>query len=91
MPLRVPGMVHAGILNVCGAKNSTWLFKMLSTIFAPFFWREEGRNTIIILCFREQSDSVFVCLYRMQCDALALCPDAPGCMKWTRMEESRNG
>ena len=57
------------ILVWCGCvwrKSST----ILSTISSSFVWRESARNTIIILCFREQNFSVFVCLYRitMRCN-----------------------
>ena len=58
-------------------------FTFLSTNPSSFVWREGARNTIIILCFREQNFSVFVCLYRMR----MRCNYTSNSVK--RMEESR--
>ena len=41
------------------------ILRRLSTFFPEQVWRRRWGKTIMILCFREQSFSVFVCLYRM--------------------------
>jgi hypothetical protein len=60
---------------------------LLSTCSLVKIWRRKERNTIMILCFREQSVSVFVCLLQKH-EAMRWAPMEVGA-HWC-MEESRN-